>query len=63
MKETVKVKVSEKKKKEMDLLLESMKTHVNYKKEFELMRDGLQHKFNKEGKNVNVQLMVEEEEA
>ena len=44
----------------MNLLLESMKTHGSYKKEFEVMREGIQQKYNKEGKNIDVQLMVED---
>lgn len=52
--ETVKIKVSKSKVDEMKLLLESMKTHGNYQKEFQDMQFGVQQKYEKEGKNVNV---------
>jgi len=54
VRDTVKIKISEKKKKEMNLLLESMKTHGVYKKEFKVMREGLQEKYDKEGKHIDV---------
>jgi hypothetical protein len=41
VKDTIKVKISDKKKKEMDLLLESMKSHVVYKKEYHHLRETL----------------------
>ena len=61
IRETVKVKVSKSKVDEMKLLLESMKTHGNYQREFQDMQLGVQQKYEKEGKNVNVQLILEQD--
>ena len=57
----MKVKVSKTKVDEMKLLLESMKTHGIYQKEFKDMQIGMQQKYDKEGKNVHVQLVVDQE--